>query len=83
MVAQMLDTAEYAVQRFNANGIPAWRAKNSATVVFPRPSDFVLFQWQLAPLGDIAHLITMPHVTREMVDQVVADCLIQWPEVSP
>ena len=77
MVAQMLDTAEYAVRQFNANGIPAWRAKNSATVVFPRPSADTLFQWQLAPLEDIAHLITMPHVTREMVDQVIADCLEQ------
>ena len=79
LVARMLDTAEYAVQRFNANGIPAWRAKNSVTVVFPRPSPYVLFQWQLAPLDDIAHLITMPHVTREMIDQIVADCL-EWSE---
>ena len=77
IVAGMLDTAEYAVRRFNANGIPAWRGKNSVTVVFPRPSPYVLFQWQLAPLEDIAHLITMPHVTREIVDQVVADCL-EW-----
>ena len=80
IVANMLDTAEYAVQQFNANGISAWRAKNSATVVFPRPSPYVLFQWQLAPLGDIAHLITMPHVTRDMIDQVIADCL-EWPSV--
>ena len=78
IVAGMLDTAEYAVQRFSANGISAWRAKNSATVVFPRPSPDVLSKWQLAPLGDIAHLITMPHVTREMIGQVVADCL-EWP----
>ena len=78
IVAGMLDTAEYAVQRFNANGIPAWRAKNSATVVFPRPASDVLSKWQLAPLGDIAHLIAMPHVTCEMIDQVVADCL-EWP----
>ena len=77
MVAQMLDTAEYAVRQFNANGIQAWRNRNSVTVVFPRPSPYTLFQWQLAPLEDIAHLITMPHVTREMVDQVIADCLEQ------
>ena len=82
IVAGMLDTAEYAVQQFNANGIPAWRARNSATVVFPRPSAYALFQWQLAPLNDIAHLITMPHVTRDMIDQVIADCLIEWPEVN-
>ena len=78
MVEKMLDTAEYAVQQFNANGIPAWRGENSVTVVFPRPSPYVLFQWQLAPLDDIAHLITMPHVTREMIDEVIADCL-KWP----
>ena len=77
-VAEMLDTAEYAVEQFNAGGIPAWRAKNSPIVVFPRPSPYVLFQWQMAPLGDIAHLVTMPHVTREIIDQVVADCL-EWP----
>ena len=82
IVAQMLDTAEYAAQQFNANGIPAWRAKNSATVVFPRPSPHVLSQWQLAPLGDIAHLITMPHVTREMIDRVIADCL-KGPQADP
>ena len=82
MVANMLETAEYAVNQFNSNGIPAWRARNSATVVFPRPSPYVLFQWQLAPLGDIAHLITMPHVTHEMIDQIVGDCLIQWEEVN-
>ena len=81
IVARMLDTAEYAVQQFNANGIPAWRNKNSATVVFPRPSPYVLFQWQLAPLNDIAHLITMPHVTREMIDQVIADYL-EWPRAE-
>ena len=81
IVTRMLDTAEYAVQQFNANGIPAWRNKNSATVVFPRPSPYVLFQWQLAPLNDIAHLITMPHVTREMIDRVIADYL-EWPRAE-
>ncbi len=81
IVANMLDTAEYAVQQFKTNGIPAWREKNSPIVVFPRPSPYVLFQWQLAPLDDIAHLIAMPHVTREMIDHVIADCL-EWPPTS-
>ena len=74
LVSGMLETAEYAVRQFQARGVPAWRNRNSVTVVFPRPADHVLFQWQLAPLDDFAHLITMPHVTREMIDQVVADC---------
>ena len=74
-VRECVDVAKYAVSRFNDSGIPAWRNKNSVTVVFPRPSDEVVRKWQLAPYEDIAHLITMPHVTREKVDMVVDDCL--------
>ncbi|MXZ87257.1 MAG: histidine decarboxylase [Dehalococcoidia bacterium] len=75
LVGDMLDTAAYAVERFNENGIPAWRNRNSVTVVFPRPSEEVVRRWQLAPLGDIAHVITMPHVTRETVDEIVDACV--------
>ena len=77
MVARCLDVAEYAVARFNDSGIPAWRNKNSVTVVFPKPSAAVVQKWQLAPYEDIAHLIAMPHVTREIIDAVVDDCLRQ------
>ena len=74
MVAGMLDVAEYAVAQFNERGIPAWRHRNSATVVFPRPRQEVFRKWQMAPEGEIAHIITMPHVTREMIDEMVDDC---------
>ena len=74
LVGGMLDTAEYAVGQFNERGIPAWRHKNSVTVVFPRPAAEVFRKWQIAPEGKIAHIITMPHVTREMIDELVADC---------
>jgi histidine decarboxylase len=75
IVTECLETAEYAVNRFTDSGIPAWRNKNSVTVVFPKPSAEVISKWQLAPYGDIAHLITMPQVTRETIDAVVDDCL--------
>ena len=75
IVTGCLETAEYAVNRFTDSGIPAWRNKNSVTVVFPKPSAEVISKWQLAPYGDIAHLITMPQVTRETIDAVVDDCL--------
>ena len=78
VVAKSLDTAAYAVRQFKANDIHAWRAKNSVTVVIPRPSPAVVFEWQLAPLEDIAHIITMPHVKRETVDSVIAD-ILEWP----
>ena len=74
LVAGMLDTAEYAVAMFNQHGIAAWRHRNSVTVVFPRPSPQVISKWQMAPEGNEAHIITMPHVTRQMVDELVEDC---------
>ena len=80
LVAGCLDVAEYAVARFRDSGIPAWRHKNSVTVVFPRPSDDVFRKWQIAPYEDIAHIITMPHVTRGMIDEIVDDCLKQGQE---
>ena len=74
LVQGMMDNAEYAVDRFNQRGIPAWRNRNSATVVFPKPPPRVFAKWQIAPEGHEAHIITMPHVTREMIDELVEDC---------
>ena len=77
LAERMLDTAEYTVRRFNDSGIPAWKNRNSVTVVFPRPGPEVFRKWQIAPLDDIAHVITMPHVARDMMDELVDDCL-RW-----
>ena len=74
LVAGALETAEYAVGQFNERGIPAWRHRNSVTVVFPRPAPQVFRKWQMAPEGEITHIITMPHVTHEMIDELVDDC---------
>ena len=75
IVTEMLAVAQYAVDRFNRRGLPAWRHKNSVTVVFPRPPKDIERKWQMAAEGDIAHIITMPHVTRATVDAVVDDCV--------
>jgi histidine decarboxylase len=83
LVTGMLDTAEYAVTLFNQHGIPAWRHRNSVTVVFPRPSPEVLAKWQMAPEALEAHIITMPHVTRQMVDELVEDCARESTRLSP
>ena len=76
--------ADYAIERFQAAGIHAWRHRNSITVVFPRPGAEVLARWQIAPSHDIAHIITLPHVTRAMIDAVVADVAgsLNRPEVN-
>ena len=77
MVSECLAVAEYAVAHFNDRGIPAWRNENSITVVFPKPSDYVVRKWQLAPYEEIAHLIAMPHVKRDTIDAVIDDCVGQ------
>jgi len=68
-----LDTAEYAIGRFREHGIKAWRHRNSVTVVFPNPGARVIGRWQMAPQHDIAHIITLPHVTRSRVDDLIAE----------
>ena len=73
IVGEMLDVAAYAVDRLNGLGIPAWRHRNSVTVVIPRPADDVIAKWQLAPYREIAHLITMHHVTRDHIDRLADD----------
>jgi histidine decarboxylase len=73
MVVRCLNMADYAIERFSEEGIDAWRNNNSVTVVFPRPAPSVLKKWQIAAFHDIGHMITMPHVTREHVDELVRD----------
>jgi histidine decarboxylase len=68
-----IQLADYAIAQFQQHDIAAWRHDNSITVVFPRPPQEVIDRWQIAPSGDIAHIITMPHVTCEMIDTLVTD----------
>ncbi len=73
IVRRCLDTAQYAVDRFKSLGIGAWRNPFAVTVVFPRPPDTVLKHWQIAVKDDHAHVICMPHVTRELIDTLASD----------
>jgi DNA-directed RNA polymerase specialized sigma54-like protein len=50
------------------------------TAVFSRPSAKVMSKWQLAVHNEWAHIIAMPHVTEEMVDQVVEDIRSDAPD---
>lgn len=75
IVADMLATAQYAVDHFNELGIPAWRNKNSVTVVFPKPAPEIVAKWQLASYEDIAHIIVMQHITKDTIHQIAQDCL--------
>ena len=73
VVRNCLQMADYAIEKLQSIGRDAWRNKNSVTVVFPRPSMEIISRWQIAAHHEVAHIITMPHVTTELVDRVVED----------
>lgn len=70
-IERCIDLAEYLTEKLPK----AWRNQNSITVVFPRPSDWIIKKWQLATHGEWSHVITMPHVTKEKLDLFLQDIL--------
>ena len=68
-----VDLAARAVKIFNDEGIKAWRNPGTVTIVIPRPSEKVCYKWQLAVQDDIAHVMTMPHVTEDDVHEIIKD----------
>jgi histidine decarboxylase len=73
LARESIEKADYAIKKFSNYGIKAWRNKSSPIVVFPRPSEQTIRKWQIAADPKIAHIITMPHVTHKMIDQIAAD----------
>ena len=71
-VRRCLANADYAIERFAIEGIPAWRNPHAITVVFPRPSEAILAHWQIAVQGRIGHLLVMPHTGRPLIDDLAA-----------
>jgi histidine decarboxylase len=72
-IVDSLGVAAYAEKRFNEIGIAAWRNSQAITVVFPQPPRSVCDKWQLATANGFSHIICMPHVRREQVDQLIRD----------
>ncbi|KAJ6335834.1 hypothetical protein OIU77_025725 [Salix suchowensis] len=68
-VQKCLRNAYYLKDRLRDAGISAMLNELSSTVVFERPidEDFVR-RWQLACQGNIAHVVVMPNVTIEKLD---------------
>ncbi len=73
IVQTSLQRAAQAVTWLNERGIPAWRHKNSITVIFPRPPKAVMDKWIIAPRKGIGHIITLPHITEEILREFVED----------
>ncbi|SHM58009.1 Pyridoxal-dependent decarboxylase conserved domain-containing protein [Chryseobacterium polytrichastri] len=70
---ESLELAEYTQNIFQELGIASYRNKNAITVVFPKPSEFICKKWQLATKDDYAHLICMPGISKEVIDNFFFD----------
>lgn len=72
-VAECLEKAAYAVERFRAAGIEAWRNPHSITVVFERPPEEILERWQIAVQNRWGHIVVMTTITKEKIDRLIGE----------
>ncbi len=72
-VQQSLQTAAYCEQQLQAIGVQAWRNPDCITVVLPRVPDALKDKYQLATANGITHIICLPNVRAEHIDQFIAD----------
>lgn len=73
IVQRCIKLADYSIAKLKEIGVEAWRNPNSITVVFPRPPDELMKKWSIAPKKGIGHIITLPHVKEDIIDEFVAD----------
>ncbi len=73
LVRDSIRRAQFLIEKFGEQGVEAWRNENSLTVVFPRPSEKVTREWQLASKDDISHIITHPHLSVEKIGVVARE----------
>lgn len=72
-VDDALGMAEYAENSLLEAGVDAWRNFNAITVVFPEVAAGVREKWQLATADGKTHLICMPNVRKNQVDEFLSD----------
>jgi len=68
-----LEVAGYAVEEFKKIGVAAWRNPDALTVVLPEISPELRKRWQLATEHGLSHIICMPGITREKVDEFITE----------
>ncbi|KAF1882408.1 hypothetical protein Lal_00039056 [Lupinus albus] len=75
-VQKCLRNAHYFKDRLLDAGIGAMLNELSSTVVFERPHDEEFIRrWQLACQGNIAHVVVMPNITIEKLDDFLNELL--------
>lgn len=77
-VNRCLDNARYLKERLQQANISVMLNELSTIVVFERPHDHEFTRhWQLSCVRNIAHVIVMPSITRETLDDFFIDLVQQ------
>lgn len=70
-----LSLANYTENKLRDAGFDAWRNHNSITVVFSKPRELICRKWQLATQGEQAHLICMPGISIDTIEEFLTDMI--------
>jgi histidine decarboxylase len=77
MAQDCLAKAEYLSSKLRSENIEVFHNPGALTVYMPCPSDQIVSKYSLACSGGGAHVITMQHVSMELIDHFVAD-YVSW-----
>uniref|UniRef100_N1R2Y0 Histidine decarboxylase n=1 Tax=Aegilops tauschii TaxID=37682 RepID=N1R2Y0_AEGTA len=79
-VQKCLRNAHHLANRLREAGVSAYLNELSSTVVFERPHDEAfVHKWQLACEGSIAHVVVMPNVSVEKLNNFVEELIGERP----
>lgn len=67
--------ANYLYNQLEKAGLFCLLNPYSSTVVFPKPTDDIAQKWQLATLGNYAHVVLMQNHSQEIIDHLIDDLI--------
>lgn len=73
MIDSCLSMTAYTLAELQKIPWEATAAPFYNTVIIKRPPEKIVKKWQLAVEKDIAHILVMPHVTKEQIDALIED----------
>lgn len=77
MAQDCLSKAEYLTAKLRHEGVEVFHNEGALTVFMPCPSDEIVNKYTLACSDGGAHVITMQHVSIELLDRFIAD-YVNW-----
>lgn len=76
-VDQCYENTRYLVNKLREIGWTSWVNDFSTTVVIRRPPESIIRKWQMAVCEEWSHIIVMPHLTKEKLNELVEDLRIE------